>query len=595
MFPPQAVERSAPLISIDDWVSQLTTFGFQGQQYTTLGQSQEQPSTLFPSLVQLAYKTDSVVFACMLVRQMLFKEARFQWRNPAGDLFGTPDLAILERPWPGGTTSDLLARTIMYSDIGGNAFIARRGDGLTLLRPDWVDIIVGSHTDASVGAWDVDARAVGYAYYPGGKHSGTQRVVFSTAEVAHFAPIPDPLAQFRGMSWLTPVIREIMADKAATDHKLAFFENGAVPSMTVKFDVSDIEKYRMFTEKFREDHEGSRNAYKTLFLAAGMDATVVGKDFQQIDFKVTQGAGETRVAAAARTPPVLVGLSEGLQGSSLNEGNYGMARRSFADGCLRPLWADVAGSLESILPVPAGAELWYDDRKISFVKEDLKDSAEIQGLEATTIRTLTDGGFVPASVIDAVTSGDWSRLKHTDLFSVQLQAPGTVSGGNGSLAPGKPVDKALPAAQNGGRTDPELLGLLMGLASQRSEPPINIRLPDITIEPARIEAGAVQVHLPAIEAPKAPDVNVTFPDITIEPARIEAGAVQVNLPAIEAPKAPDVNVTSPDVNVTFEMPKPPSGRQRVKLSDGAEATVVTEGDNKRVEFDDGRVATVEPE
>jgi hypothetical protein len=74
-------------------------------------------------------------------------------------------------------------------------------------------------------------------------------------------------------------------------------------------------------------HAGVANAYKTLYLTAGADATVVGKDLQQLDFKVVQGAGETRIAAAAGIHPVIVGLSEGLAGSSLNAGNFAAARR----------------------------------------------------------------------------------------------------------------------------------------------------------------------------------------------------------------------------------------------------------------------------
>src|SRR5205823_12554188 len=46
-------------------------------------------------------------------------------------------------------------------------------------------------------------------------------------EVAHWAPIPDPENAGIGMSWLTPVIRELQADWAATEHKLRFFVNGA--------------------------------------------------------------------------------------------------------------------------------------------------------------------------------------------------------------------------------------------------------------------------------------------------------------------------------------------------------------------------------
>jgi hypothetical protein len=68
--------------------------------------------------------------------------------------------------------------------------------------------------------------------------------------------------------------------------------------------------------------------------------------------------------------------------------------------------------------------LWYDDRDIAFLREDEKDRAEIQGLEARTIRTLLDAGYEGDSVIAAVLDSDWAKLRHTGLFSVQLQEPG---------------------------------------------------------------------------------------------------------------------------------------------------------------------------
>jgi hypothetical protein len=36
------------------------------------------------------------------------------------------------------------------------------------------------------------------------------------------------------MSWLTPIVREIMGDNAATTHKLKFFENAGDSPMVVK-------------------------------------------------------------------------------------------------------------------------------------------------------------------------------------------------------------------------------------------------------------------------------------------------------------------------------------------------------------------------
>lgn len=289
-------ERASTAISFDAWAGLLQEFGFNGHTYTLGGSTQEEPTGLYSSVVQTAYKTNGVVFACMLVRMLLFAEARFQFRRlrsgRPGELFGTDALLPLETPWPGGTTGDLMSRAIQYADLAGNAFVARRGRELAMLRPDWVDILVGSERDTDVVQWDVDARAIGYVYYPGGKQSGRDAVVFASEEVAHFAPIPDPVAQFRGMSWITPLYREVMADKAMTDHKLAFMEHAATPNMVVKIDTPDVAKFREWTELFREKYEGSSNAYKTLFLAQGFDATPVGADFQQMEFKITQGAGE---------------------------------------------------------------------------------------------------------------------------------------------------------------------------------------------------------------------------------------------------------------------------------------------------------------
>jgi hypothetical protein len=382
----------------------------------------------------------------MDVRAKLFSEARFQWRQRRGGrpgtMFGTPDLAVLETPWPGGTTGDLLARMIQLVDLAGNCFVARRGDTLALLRPDWVDIVTGVKSGDG-DAWDVDAQVVGYVFHQGGRMSGEPPVTFLADEVAHYAPIPDPEARFRGMSWITPIIREVMADKAATAHKLQFFENGATPNLLVKFDLNSVEAMRPWIDLFREQHEGALNAYKTLFLGAGTDATVVGSNFEQIDFKVTQGAGETRIAAAAGVPPVIVGLSEGLQAATYS--NYSQARRRFADGTMRPLWRNVCGSLERILNVPQGAELWYDDRDIPALKEDIQDKAKEMQELATASAQFRVAGYTLESIVQALDAGDVSLLvADAELVSVQLQPPSKPEP-NAPPAPAEPA----PAAKNG--------------------------------------------------------------------------------------------------------------------------------------------------
>ena len=166
---------------------------------------------------------------------------------------------------------------------------------------------------------------------------------------------------------------------------------------------------------------GRQSAAHGVHAAAGASATVCR----------TQ-----RIAAAAGVPPVWAGFSEGLAGSSLNQGNFSAARRRFADGTIRPLWRTAAAALSKplVVQVPAAARLVVDPRDIAFLREDAKDAAEILRTNAETVARLVDAGYSPDAVVDAVRSGDLGRLRgtHSGLFSVQLQPAGAASTNDGS-------------------------------------------------------------------------------------------------------------------------------------------------------------------
>jgi phage portal protein BeeE len=421
-------------ISLDHYAEFFTlgglAYNLTGQQ--SLGSKQEDIPGNFRGYVQHAYKANGVVFACMLARGLLFSEARFAYRRLVagrpGSLFGTPDLALLEQPWPNGTTGDLLARMIQDVDLAGNAFVWRRArNRLRRLRPDWVTIVMGSRTDGNVDGDDLDAEVLGYLYHPGGRNSGKDPVPLLPQSVAHWAPIPDPLASYRGMPWLEPIIREVMGDHAAVDHKLAFFENGGTPNLVVTLDPNiQRESFERWVDIFQEQEQGIENAYKTLYLGAGATPTPIGANMRDADFRRVIASGETRICMAAGVPPIIVGTSSGLEASTYS--NYGQARRRFADGTIRPLWRSAAAALAQLVTVPGGSELWYDDRDIPFLQDDRKDESEVQHNEAQAIRTLVDGGYTPESAVAAVVANDLQLLKHTGLFSVQLQPAGSSSG-----------------------------------------------------------------------------------------------------------------------------------------------------------------------
>ncbi|MGX1223146.1 phage portal protein [Streptomyces ambofaciens] len=438
-------ESRAAISTIDDYALALQeSLGYGG--WSALGITQTQPGQAaekapgdLPGYAQL-FATNPVIWACMTARQFVFSSPRFIWQRlnngTPSELFGSQDLRLLEEPWMGGTTQGLLSRVIQDADLCGNAYWTQIADELVRLRPDWVYIVLERryHRGGVLG-W----RKLGYVY----QEPGEEPVALLADEVAHFAPVPDPLATYRGMSWLTPVIRETQNDNLMAKHKKRFFENAATPNMVVRLarEVSP-EAFAKFKAKMEANHQGVDNAYRTLYLGGGADVTVTGTNFQQMDFGAVQGAGETRIAAAGGVPPVIVGLSEGLKAATYS--NYGQARRRFADGTIHPLWQDVAGSFGLLVRPPGGSpsgavRLWYDARHVPFLREDAKDAAEIQGVQSRTIRTLVDAGYTPESVMAAVTASDWSLLVHTGLFSVQLQAPGTT-------APSDARTRALAAA-----------------------------------------------------------------------------------------------------------------------------------------------------
>ncbi|MQB00504.1 MAG: phage portal protein [Actinobacteria bacterium] len=414
--------------STQDWVEAFLHAQEFGALRTSMSALDEETIT---NSVASAVKTNGPVFALMLARLQVFSQVRFQWtqlrRGEVTELFGTRELELLERPWPGATTADLLARMEMDVTTAGNSYTrrlrsVRSGDRLVRLRPDWMYIVLGSQEDADHPSEAADLDLLGYVYKP----PQGRMVELGPEEVAHYAPVPDPDMSYIGMSWVTPVFRDLQGDNLQTEHKRAFLRNAATPNLAIKFDPRiTTQQIRDFRELFEEDHEGARNAYRTLYLGGGADAVPLGKDFKELDFAITQGKAESRLAAAAGVPPSWVGFSEGLQGSALNAGNFTAARRRFGDGTMQHLWENASSSLETILDPPNGAHLWFSTRGIPFLRMDEIDAAEIQNKEANTIRTLLDAGYDGESVKAAVLNQDWSLLIHSGVFSVQLQPPGS--------------------------------------------------------------------------------------------------------------------------------------------------------------------------
>lgn len=419
-------------MSLEQLVEQVNFLGHTyplGLQTTMPQGDTEPPDTSFQAMVSGAYRAAGPVFSCILARALLFSEARFQWqtleRGRPGALFGDQSLSLLERPWPNGTTGELLWRAEQDVSLAGNFYLRLHRNRLWRLRPDRMTIVLGSQMDVKDVRSAIDAEVVGYIYNPG---NGDPIVPLLPEEIAHWSPIPDPDASYKGMSWLTPVLQDVGADRGSTTHKSQFFRNAATPNLVVMPDASvSFDEFKKFKDEFTDQHAGAWNAYKTLFLGGGSKVQAVGLDFKAMDFKGIQGIGETRIAAAAGVPPIIAGFSEGL--ASATYSNYGMARRKFGDHWARPQWRSFAAAVEKLLTRPSGraVRLWYDDRDIAFLREDQGDEANIRQTVASTIETLVRTGYAPDAAVAYANTGNPDTLigQHSGLMSVQLVPPGT--------------------------------------------------------------------------------------------------------------------------------------------------------------------------
>ncbi|MGA1037876.1 MAG: phage portal protein [Ilumatobacteraceae bacterium] len=416
------VEERQYGLSFNDYARLFEQFAFGGQRYVS-------PVVSPSELTALQGQRNPIVAAAIHARMLVFAEARFQWQpfrdSRPGALFGTTELSVLEQPWPSATTGDLLSRMLVDADLYGNSYWYRRElrgrSELVRLNPARVMVMTGTIDDTVTGE-PYGQELIGYAVMD---ENGSELATFLPEEICHFKPLPDPMHPFRGRSWISTVLPDVTADDAFSEYKHSFMRNSATPNLVVSFDPQITkEAFETFVQRMDASHRGVDRAFKTLYLGGGADVKVVGANFDQLNLKSVQGAGETRIAAAAGVPASYLGISEGLAGSSLNSGNYVAARRRFADGTIRPLWRSAAAALQNVLELPdPTVRLWYDDRDVAFLQEDVLDTAEIRSKDAVTMRQLVDGGFDPQSVVDAVTTGDMTLLVHSGQLSVQLQPP----------------------------------------------------------------------------------------------------------------------------------------------------------------------------
>jgi Phage portal protein len=368
--------------------------------------------------------TSSIVFAAEAVRMALFAEARFQFQaKDDKHLFGNTTLAKLEEPFgPDSTEGDLLGRMEQDAGLLGQAYIwdPPGEDRLVRLRPDWTTI-VSALVQVSGGGYY--RRKIGYWHEPPKPlmdRDRTEGFMVPAGECVHWAPIPDPAADFRGMAWLTPAIRDVQGDSGLAQYKIKYLEHAATPNLLIRYSQKlapgTVDRIR---ERVTARYGGIDNAFRTLVLDQGADSTVVGNSLSQMDFSGVSAVGVERILADAMVPGVLVGL-EPLRGAGRG---YQESMQKLANLWARPQWRSVCGALSQLLDVPAGNRLWFDTSDIAALADGELERGQAALVRMQALLAAVQAGYTHESAIAAVDSMDLSQLQAAGLGTPAASAP----------------------------------------------------------------------------------------------------------------------------------------------------------------------------
>lgn len=332
----------------------------------------------FRSLTRDGYQKSSAFFACVSTLAFAFPEPPVRVFDNEGDVGQPmprhPLRLLLKRPMPTMGEAEILAITIVYLSIGGNAYwhkVRGRGGQVVALKPYHGGQIMAIPGGPNWIKW--------YEYDETG--SGGLATVSGTLpkippeDIVHFKwPSVDPGQPWQSQPPIVAAASEVDSDVEATRYVFALLKNDAVPRtvLTVPADrpLMPGEDERIKAQ-FRERY-GGENRGDVALLEAGTTAQRLSLNLQELAFEALARLPETRIAAALRVPPIIAGLNAGLERSTYS--NYAEARRAFAQDTLSTLWRLIGSEITAdLLPEFdgfGGAEARFDLGQVAALQDD---------------------------------------------------------------------------------------------------------------------------------------------------------------------------------------------------------------------------------
>lgn len=324
------------------------------------------PTQNLEQLIEEGYVKNSIASACINMIATSAPEAKLKvYRVDGAEEIELPDhwlMQLLARPNDHMSTFELWELTHIYLNTGGVAYweLVRPTRNpkapvveVLPLRPDRMKVIP-----------DRKEYIGGYQYEVNG-----QSITYEPWEILAF-PLPNPIDEFRPLSPLARVAREIGIDNETTDFTKTFFENNAVPGGILSTDqqLTEEESDRIelrWWQRFRGKRRG-----RTAVLGKGAQYQQLSMNFKDMDFEALRSFTETRICAAFGVDPVLLPSWVGIRYGG-KYSNYQEAKKHLWDETIIPALRRIESKISLILE--DGVVAKFDVAHIQALQENEND------------------------------------------------------------------------------------------------------------------------------------------------------------------------------------------------------------------------------
>lgn len=306
----------------------------------------------FNTYCEEGYKRNAVVYSAVREIARTAPSARLQVHKRLGQgqteiQEDNPIQNLLDFPNPWQSHYDFLETLITYLNLDGNAYILRERErdkttAMWLPRPDMMSAVI----DTKKSLFEEKAL-LGYAYTT---QSG-EKLYFLPEDVIHIK-YPNPNDPHGGMGRGHPPLMAAAADADNDNNQTSFirqfFKNGAVPSGIIKSkNILDDAEVKRIQSRIGEQYAGETNWHKVMVLDADAEYQQTGLSLDKMVFPDLRAISETRICAAFKVPPVLIGVKAGLDAATYS--NYALARRALWEDNIIPTTTKLAEALTRAL------------------------------------------------------------------------------------------------------------------------------------------------------------------------------------------------------------------------------------------------------